>query len=185
MLAGGGSLMLTAPAVRAQGQNAGVALVIGNSKYQWEAQLPNVRRDAPDIAKVFQAMGLKTELVQDAGHAAMRQALGPVKTILWNGPLGVFEIPSFGVATREMAKVAAEKVADGVHVAHAERQLNDAPTLASEEAELEEHEPCRARQTPLRALRQLVVELDPAHAPSLRSTSPGSASAALARSATT
>ena len=41
--------LLAAPAiVRAEGTN-GVALVIGNSKYTWEASLPNVRRDAPDV----------------------------------------------------------------------------------------------------------------------------------------
>jgi hypothetical protein len=67
--------MLAAPAIaRGQGK-AGVALVIGNSKYQWEAQLPNVRRDAPDVAKRFQALGLQTELVQDASRSAMDQAL--------------------------------------------------------------------------------------------------------------
>lgn len=67
--------MLAAPAVRAQGKTTGVALVIGNAKYQWEAQLPNVRRDAPDIAKRFQAYGLKTELLQDVGRDSMRRAI--------------------------------------------------------------------------------------------------------------
>lgn len=67
--------LLAAPAIaRAQGQN-GVALVIGNSKYIWEAQLPNVRRDVPDIARRFEQLGLKTELLQDVGHDAMRQAI--------------------------------------------------------------------------------------------------------------
>lgn len=70
-----GAAVLAAPAVRAQAQTAGVALVIGNSKYQWEAQLPNVRRDAPDIARSFQAMGLKTELLQDVGREAMTAAI--------------------------------------------------------------------------------------------------------------
>jgi len=51
-----------------------------------------------------------------ASIAAMREALAPVKTILWNGPLGVFEIPAFGVATRELAKLAAEKAAAGATV---------------------------------------------------------------------
>ncbi len=74
-LIAGAGLALAAPAVRAQGTSGGVALVIGNSKYHWEAPLPNVKRDAPDIAKRFQAMGLKTELVQDAGREAMRQAV--------------------------------------------------------------------------------------------------------------
>ena len=73
-LVGAGSLLSTPAIVRAQGQN-GVALVIGNSKYQWEAQLPNVRRDAPDIARRFEQLGLKTELVQDVSHDAMKQAL--------------------------------------------------------------------------------------------------------------
>src|SRR5690349_3243316 len=73
IVAAGG--LMAAPAIgRAQGQN-GVALVIGNSKYLWEASLPNVRRDAPDIAKAFQAMGLKTELLQDANGDALRQAI--------------------------------------------------------------------------------------------------------------
>ena len=69
----GASTLLASPAVHAQ--TAGVALVVGNSKYQWEAQLPNVRRDAPDIAKRFQAMGMKTELLQDVGRDALRQAV--------------------------------------------------------------------------------------------------------------
>ena len=66
---------LSAPAVQAQKAAIGVALVIGNSKYQWEATLPNVRRDAPDIAKRFEAMGLKTQLLQDAGRDTLLQAL--------------------------------------------------------------------------------------------------------------
>jgi hypothetical protein len=74
LIASAGSLLATPAIVRAQGQN-GVALVIGNSKYQWEAPLPNVRRDAPDIAKAFQALELKTELLQDVGNDAMRRAI--------------------------------------------------------------------------------------------------------------
>lgn len=67
--------LLAAPYIaRAQGAG-GVALVIGNSKYLWEASLPNVRRDAPDVAKRFQAMGLKTELAQDLTKDALRQAI--------------------------------------------------------------------------------------------------------------
>jgi 3-phosphoglycerate kinase len=49
-------------------------------------------------------------------NAAIRDALIPVKTILWNGPLGVFEIPTFAVATRELAKVASEKALAGATV---------------------------------------------------------------------
>ena len=76
LLAGVGGLALSAPAIRAQAQTgAGVALVIGNSKYQWEASLPNVKRDVPDIARRFQAFGLKTELIQDASLDAMKRSI--------------------------------------------------------------------------------------------------------------
>lgn len=71
---GAGSLLASPSILRAQ-TAGGVALVIGNSKYHWEAPLPNVRRDAPDVARAFQSYGLKTELVQDAGLSAMNQAL--------------------------------------------------------------------------------------------------------------
>ncbi len=66
---------LAFPAIHARAQAQGVALVIGNSKYHWEASLPNVKRDVPEVAKRFQALGLKTDLVQDAGRDAMRRAL--------------------------------------------------------------------------------------------------------------
>ena len=69
-----GAAIVPSHVARAQGQN-GVALVIGNSKYKWDAQLPNVKRDVPDIARRFEQFGLKTELLQDVGHDAMRQAI--------------------------------------------------------------------------------------------------------------
>jgi len=72
-VAGGG--LLASPAMaRAQGRSFGVALVIGNSKYQWEAALPNVRRDASDVAKRFRDVGLQTELVEDASRESMTRA---------------------------------------------------------------------------------------------------------------
>lgn len=80
ILAAGTAGLVAAPAlVRAQGKTRGVALVIGNSRYSWEAPLPNVRRDAPDIAKRFQELGLRTELLQDAGREAMAAAVEKFK----------------------------------------------------------------------------------------------------------
>ncbi len=90
--------MLPAQAVRAQGKTSGVALVIGNSKYQWEAPLPNVRRDAPDIAKRLQALGLRTELVQDAGRAAMQQAIDKFAAASKGAQLSVFYFAGHGAA---------------------------------------------------------------------------------------
>ncbi|UCH25011.1 MAG: phosphoglycerate kinase [Trueperaceae bacterium] len=47
----------------------------------------------------------------DAGPAAIstfRQALTGAKTVLWNGPLGVFEVPPFDRATRALAETVAD-----------------------------------------------------------------------------
>ncbi len=93
-----GATMLGAPVVHAQGQTAGVALVIGNSKYRWEASLPNVRRDAPDIAKAFQALGLKTELLQDAGRDAMRAAVDRFATSARGANLAAFYFAGHGAS---------------------------------------------------------------------------------------
>ncbi len=96
LLAGAG--LFAAPAiVRAQGQN-GVALVIGNSKYKWEASLPNARRDSADMARCFEAMGLRTELVQDAHRAAMNQALAKFAQASRGARLAAFYFAGHGAA---------------------------------------------------------------------------------------
>ena len=74
LLAAAGSTLAAPAVVRAQA-NAGVALVIGNSRYQMESSLPNAKRDAADVAQRFQAYGLQTELVHDADRGAMQQAI--------------------------------------------------------------------------------------------------------------
>ena len=48
--------------------------------------------------------------------AIIEQALLDVRTVVWNGPMGVFEIPVFGAATRAVAKVLAERADDGATV---------------------------------------------------------------------
>lgn len=70
-----GASMLPAPAILAQGKGAGVALVIGNSRYLKESALPNPKRDTTDVAARFRAYGLQTELVQDADRATMAKAI--------------------------------------------------------------------------------------------------------------
>lgn len=47
---------------------------------------------------------------------AFRAALEPARTIFWNGPLGVFEVPTFGDGTRAVARQLAEKADTGVTV---------------------------------------------------------------------
>ncbi len=48
--------------------------------------------------------------------ALMEEALGPARTVFWNGPMGVFEIPSFAHGTRAIARVLAAKAETGATV---------------------------------------------------------------------
>ncbi len=47
---------------------------------------------------------------------AFEAALDPAKTIVWNGPLGVFEVPTFGDGTRAMARYLAGRAEAGATV---------------------------------------------------------------------
>lgn len=98
--AAGALAIVPAPAVRGQARTAGVALVVGNSRYQWETPLPNVRRDAPDIARSFETLGLKTELLQDAGLDAMRQALARFRGVAQGARFAAFYFAGHGVASQ-------------------------------------------------------------------------------------
>lgn len=51
-----------------------------------------------------------------ASIEAFRAALEPAKTVFWNGPLGVFEVPTFGDGTRAVARQLAAKAEQGVTV---------------------------------------------------------------------
>jgi phosphoglycerate kinase len=48
--------------------------------------------------------------------AIIEEALADVRTVVWNGPMGVFEIPVFGAGTRAVAKVLAERADEGATV---------------------------------------------------------------------
>ncbi len=48
--------------------------------------------------------------------ANIEAALADVKTVIWNGPLGVFEIPSFAQGTKQLARLLAEKAEAGTTV---------------------------------------------------------------------
>jgi phosphoglycerate kinase len=47
---------------------------------------------------------------------AFTEALADAQTVLWNGPLGVFEVPTFGDGTRAMARFLADKADAGAMV---------------------------------------------------------------------
>ncbi len=48
--------------------------------------------------------------------AAFEAALEPARTVFWNGPLGVFEVPTFGDGTRAMARYLARRAENGATV---------------------------------------------------------------------
>jgi len=48
--------------------------------------------------------------------AAFKEALDPARTVFWNGPLGVFEVPTFGDGTRAIARHLAARAEKGVTV---------------------------------------------------------------------
>jgi phosphoglycerate kinase len=54
--------------------------------------------------------------VGEQSRAAIEAALADVKTVLWNGPLGVFEIPSFAHGTKAIARFLADKAEHGTTV---------------------------------------------------------------------
>ncbi len=57
--------------------------------------------------------------IVDVGAQTLKlieEALDGARTIFWNGPLGVFEIPVFGAGTRHVAKLLAEKATNGATV---------------------------------------------------------------------
>jgi phosphoglycerate kinase len=57
--------------------------------------------------------------IVDVGKAtleAMEAALADAKTVFWNGPLGVFEIPSFAHGTKAIARFLAERADAGATV---------------------------------------------------------------------
>ncbi len=56
------------------------------------------------------------EMILDIGPksiVAVEEALGQIKTLVWNGPFGAFETPPFEAATMQIAKTAAFLTKDG------------------------------------------------------------------------
>jgi phosphoglycerate kinase len=60
------------------------------------------------------------EMILDAGPLSVAEVvlkLDTVRTLVWNGPFGAFELPPFDTATVTVAKAAAKRVKDGTLVA--------------------------------------------------------------------
>jgi len=54
--------------------------------------------------------------IGEATRTLMEEALADMKTVFWNGPLGVFEIPSFAHGTKAIARYLADRAQAGVTV---------------------------------------------------------------------
>jgi phosphoglycerate kinase len=54
--------------------------------------------------------------IGEATRILMEEALADMKTVFWNGPLGVFEIPSFAHGTKAIARFLADRADAGVTV---------------------------------------------------------------------
>jgi phosphoglycerate kinase len=54
--------------------------------------------------------------IGEQSRVATEEALAPAKTVFWNGPLGVFEIPSFAHGTKAVARYLASQAEAGVTV---------------------------------------------------------------------
>ena len=66
------------------------------------------------IASPSIPQGLKGVDIGPATVAAFKAEIARAKTIVWNGPMGVFEIPDFAVGTMEIAKAVADSGAVSV-----------------------------------------------------------------------
>jgi 3-phosphoglycerate kinase len=73
--------------------------------------------DASADSKTVPADGIPSDWMgMDMGPqtlANFREALADAQTIIWNGPMGVFEMPRFAAGTRAVAEMLAERTAAG------------------------------------------------------------------------
>lgn len=92
-------------------QERGVALLLPVDAVVAPEPRPDAPRQVVDIARVPSEM-----MILDIGPRTVEQfaqALRESATILWNGPVGLFEVPPFAEGTRALAEVIAEATRHG------------------------------------------------------------------------
>ena len=76
---------------------------------------------------------------------AIEEALADAKTVLWNGPLGVFEIPSFAHGTKAIARFLADKAEHGVDGRRRRRRQRRGDRAAGPDRQDDPHQHRRRR----------------------------------------
>jgi phosphoglycerate kinase len=101
----------TAKDVLEQAQARGVTLLLPADV------VASASADGAQPSRVVPVDGLQaSEMGVDIGPAAVKEfetQLRDAKTVLWNGPMGVFEVPAFAKGTLEVARLLAEATARG------------------------------------------------------------------------
>ncbi len=101
----------TARAIMRDAAAAGVEIVLPHDAVVASALEVGVATRTVAIAEVP-----ADAMILDVGPAtsdALIQRLGSLKTVVWNGPLGAFEVPPFDAGTNAVARAAAELTAAG------------------------------------------------------------------------
>jgi len=91
--------------VMKKAKSAGVELVLPQDFLVADKLQPGAATRVVPMDKVPEGW-----VIADIGHEsvdAFSKVLGKCRTVFWNGPLGVFEIPEFAGATRSLARVLA------------------------------------------------------------------------------
>lgn len=98
-------LLDDARAIMAKAKDAGVEIVLPMDGVVAETFEPHAECRTVPIAEVGEA-----DMILDIGPGSIvdiKDKLAAVKVLLWNGPMGAFEVPPFDVGTTEVAKAAA------------------------------------------------------------------------------
>ncbi len=104
----------TARAITAQAEESGCQIILPVDCVAADDYAPNANTkivDRNDIPAGWQSLDIGPESVK-----LIEEALEDCKTILWNGPVGVFEMPAFANGTNNLAKWVAERTKTGAVV---------------------------------------------------------------------
>lgn len=101
----------TARAISARAEESGCRIILptdGIAAEAYDANAKHITCARTDMPKGWQTLDIGPDSVK-----LIEEALDGCKTILWNGPLGVFEMPAFAGGTNAVAKWVAAQTKSG------------------------------------------------------------------------